>query len=187
MCSPLDKAIIFVVNAHTGMVRKGKGTPYILHPLEAAAIVGGMTDDVAVVAAAVLHDVLEDTPVTAEQLCSEFGERVTVLVCAESEDKRRGRPASETWKLRKQETINALRKESDISVKMIALGDKLSNIRAMYRDWIEIGDLLWARFNQKDKSEHGWYYRSIAEATIELSHFPAWQEYDQLIAAVFGV
>ena len=106
--SILDKAIVFAVQAHSGMVRKGTKTPYILHPLEAAAIVATMTDDEEVIAAAVLHDVLEDTPVTVNQLIEEFGQRVTAFVSAESENKREDIPATETWKLRKQETIDAL-------------------------------------------------------------------------------
>jgi myo-inositol-1(or 4)-monophosphatase len=185
MESILDKAIVFAVQAHSGMVRKGTKTPYILHPLEAAAIVATMTDDEEVIAAAVLHDVLEDTPVTVNQLTEEFGQRVTAFVSAESENKREDIPATETWKLRKQETIDALYNEKHPDVKMIALGDKLSNVRAMYRDYQAIGDKLWNRFNQKDKSEHGWYYRSIADATRELSNYPAWKEYAQLVSLVF--
>ena len=77
-------------------------------------------------------------------------------------------------------------KENSTDIKMLALGDKLSNIRAMFRDYQEIGDKLWERFNQKNKAEHGWYYRSIAEATKELAVFPAWQEYDRLVRNVFG-
>jgi myo-inositol-1(or 4)-monophosphatase len=68
---------------------------------------------------------------------------------------------------------------------MIALGDKLSNVRAIYRDYQALGDKLWDRFNQKDKSEHGWYYRSIADATKELSKYPAWQEYERLVSILF--
>lgn len=170
MSKELDKAIIFAVNAHRGMVRKGTAVPYILHPMESAAIVGSMTDDEEVIAAAVLHDVLEDTPVTTERLRKEFGDRITDLVCAESENKREDRPAAETWKIRKQETISALYQETNLSVKMIALGDKLSNIRAIYRDNQRLGDQLWERFNQKDKSEHAWYYGEIAEATKELAN-----------------
>ncbi len=185
MTDILNKAIIYAVNAHKNTFRKGTTTPYILHPMEAAAIVGSMTDDEEVIAAAVLHDVLEDTTTTVKLLQAELGERITRLVQAESEDKRENRPAAETWKIRKQETIDALMKEPNLSVKMIALGDKLSNIRAMYNDYQEIGDKLWERFNQKDKSEHNWYYRSIAEATKELAVFPAWQEYDRLVREVF--
>ncbi|NLT15729.1 MAG: HD domain-containing protein [Clostridiales bacterium] len=182
----LDRAIVFAVAAHSGMLRKGTSTPYILHPLEAAAIVSSITDDDEVIAAAVLHDVLEDTSATADQIQAEFGTRVLNLVQSESEDKREARPASETWKIRKQETIDALMKESSLDVKMLALGDKLSNIRAMYRDHQKIGDKLWERFNQKNKSEQGWYYRSIAEAIKELAAFPAWQEYYRLVKEVFG-
>ena len=185
MESILDKAIVFAVQAHSGMVRKGTKTPYILHSLEAAAIVATMTDDEEVIAAAVLHDVLEDTSATVNQLIEEFGQRVTAFVNAESENKREDIPATETWKLRKQETIDALYNEKHPDVKMIALGDKLSNVRAMYRDYQAIGDKLWNRFNQKDKSEHGWYYRSIADATRELSNYPAWKEYAQLVSLVF--
>ena len=185
MSSILDKAIAFAVQAHSNMMRKGTTIPYILHPLEVAGIVATMTDDKEVIAAAVLHDVLEDTPITISQLMSEFGQQVTELVRAESENKREDRPATETWKLRKQETIDSLIKEKRNYVKMIVLGDKLSNVRAMYYDYQIIGDKLWGRFNQKDKSEHGWYYRSIADATIELSKYPVWQEYDRFVHLLF--
>ena len=56
----LDKAIIFATKAHSGAKRKGTNVPYIVHPIEAAAIVSAMTDDQEIIAAAVLHDVLED-------------------------------------------------------------------------------------------------------------------------------
>jgi myo-inositol-1(or 4)-monophosphatase len=181
----LDKAIVFAVNEHKGAVRKGTDTPYILHPLEAAAIVGSMTNDEDVIAAAVLHDILEDTPVTAAQLRNEFCERITELVITETEDKRTDKPPGETWKLRKRETIDALRNEPSLAVKMIALGDKLSNVRAMHSDYLKVGDRLWERFNQKSKAEHGWYYRSVAEAIKDLAAYPAWQEYDRLVREVF--
>jgi GTP diphosphokinase / guanosine-3',5'-bis(diphosphate) 3'-diphosphatase len=181
----LERAITFATKAHQGFPRKGTQTPYILHPMEAAAIVSSMTDEVEVMAAAVLHDVLEDTAITAEQLRSEFGNRVADLVCAESENKREDLPATDTWSLRKQQTIDDLRRETRIEVKMIALGDKLSNIRAINWDLQNIGNELWDRFNQKDKAMICWYYRSVADAIIELSDFPAWKELDYLIGKTF--
>ena len=68
---------------------------------------------------------------------------------------------------------------------MITLGDKLSNIRAIYRDYSTIGDELWKRFNQKDKSEHAWYYKTIAELLSELSSTFAYKEYVELVNKVF--
>ena len=55
----VDRAIVFATNAHEGQTRKGTQIPYILHPLEAMAIVGTMTTDAEVLAAAVLHDVVD--------------------------------------------------------------------------------------------------------------------------------
>ena len=182
----LDEAINFAARAHSGQFRKGTNTPYILHPLEAAAIVASMTDDTEVIAAAVLHDTVEDAHVSVDEIAARFCERVAKLVNSETENKREDQPASDTWLIRKQETIQRLSKEKDLAVKMVTLGDKLSNIRAMYRDHLAIGDKLWERFNQKDPNMHAWYYRAVADVTIELSQYPAWQEYWALVEKVFA-
>ncbi len=181
----LDEAIIFATLAPSGQVRKGTTTPYILHPLEAAAIVASMTDDQEIIAAAVLHDTLEDAGISLDEIAEKFCPRVADLVQSETENKRKDLPASETWLTRKQETIERLSNERDIAVKIIALADKLSNIRAIYRDHLAIGDELWKRFYQQDPQMHAWYYRAIADATAELAHYPAWQEYSQLVEKVF--
>lgn len=181
----LDRAIVFATEAHKGQFRKGTKIPYILHPLEAAAIVGTMTTDDEVLAGAVLHDVVEDTETTVEQVRNLFGERVAELVASESEDKRENLLAESTWKIRKQETLAHLQTAST-DVKMITLGDKLSNIRAIYRDHSAMGDALWQRFNQKDKNEHHWYYQSIADSLDELKNYPAYKEYCELISKVFA-
>lgn len=182
----LDHAIIFATKAHSGMTRKGTNVPYIVHPIEAAAIVSGITDDEEIMAAAVLHDVLEDTEATREELLARFGRRITDLVMNESEDKRRGLPPELTWKTRKQETITFLETKADRDAKMLALADKLSNLRAIYRDQCIIGDKVWERFNEKDKNMHAWMYRSIDAALSELQDHPTWQEYHRLVKEVFG-
>ena len=82
----LDRAIIFAVRAHAGTERRGKGFPYIVHPMEAVEIVATMTPDQELLAAAALHDTVEDTDVTVEQLRAEFGERVAALVADESDE-----------------------------------------------------------------------------------------------------
>ncbi len=182
----LDRAIAFAADAHRGQLRKGTSTPYVLHPLEAAAIVATMTDDLEVIAAAALHDVLEDGDASEASVREAFGDRIAALVASETEDKRRDQPAEETWKARKQETVDRLRQTTDPAVKMLAIGDKLSNMRAIQRDFQVHGDKLWAWFNQKSKAQHAWYYRAVAEATSDLSTFPAWQEYYNLTVKVFS-
>ncbi len=180
----LDTAIIFATNMHKGQFRKGTKIPYILHPLEAAAIVGTMTTDDEIIAGAALHDVVEDTDTTVEQVRELFGDRVAELVACESEDKRENLSAQSTWKIRKQETLNHL-KTAPVDVKMITLGDKLSNMRAIHRDYISVGDKLWDRFNQKDKNEHHWYYQSIADCLTELKDFQVYKEYCKLVRKTF--
>lgn len=181
----IEKAIIFAVNAHAGMNRKGKERPYILHPIEVMTIVAGLTDDAEVIAAAVLHDTVEDTKTTRNDVERAFGKRVARLVAAESENKREELPAASTWKLRKQETIDHL-KEADQDVKLICLGDKLSNLREIARDYAASGEQLWERFNQKDKALHGWYYGSVFRILEqEFSGTPAIAEYRSLLRTVF--
>ena len=72
----LDRAILFAVKAHAGTERRGKGFPYIVHPMEAVSIAATITSDQEILAAAALHDTVEDTDVTIEQIRSEFGDRV---------------------------------------------------------------------------------------------------------------
>ncbi len=182
----LSLAVQLAAEKHDAMRRKGTATPYLLHPMEAAAIVGTMTDDPCILAAAVLHDVVEDTDTSVEEIRSLFGERVAQLVVAESENKRADRPAADTWLIRKQETIDDLRSTTDVAVKMICLGDKLSNLRSFKRDYAAIGAAFYQRFNQTDPKMHRWYHRSIADAMPELMHTDAWKEYDALIKKVFG-
>ncbi len=182
----VTKAIEFAAKAHDGMERKKDKTPYILHPLEAAVIVGTMTDNRDVISAAVLHDVVEDTDITIEEIEEIFGNRVRVLVESETENKRADLPPAETWKIRKQESLDDLANCGDTDILMLWLGDKLANMRSFYRIWKAEGDSMWQSFNQKDPKQQLWYYSTIAELTSSLKEFPAWQEYNALLKIVFG-
>ena len=185
--SLVNEAVSFAARAHEGQVRKGSGMPYIVHPMEAAAICSTFTDDLEVIAAAVLHDVVEDTDVTVEEVRELFGERVAALVAGESEDKREGSPPAETWRLRKEESIEHLKRAEDPGVRMVCLGDKLSNIRSIQRDYDSLGEEFWQRFNQKDPAQHAWYYRTIADLLKgELGETEAWHEYAHRVRTVFG-
>ena len=182
----VSEAIAFAVKAHDGMRRKKSDAPYILHPMEAAVIVGTMTDDQNLIAAAALHDVVEDANITMGEIEERFGERVRELVESETEDKRADLPPADTWRIRKEESLEMLKSTDDIGVLMVWLGDKLANMRAIYRDFKVEGNAMWQRFNQKDVSEQAWYYRSIVTLTKELSNTSAWIEYKTLTELVFG-
>jgi len=180
----LDRAIVFAVKAHAGTERRGKGFPYIIHPMEAMEIVATMTTDQEVLAAAALHDTVEDTDVTIEDIRAAFGDRIAKLVAQESEERPEGVSDEESWHDRKQAAIDRLAK-APRDAKIVALGDKLSNIRAIARDYAEIGDALWKRFHAKDPKDHEWHYRGLADSLRELQDSAAFQEFESLINKVF--
>jgi len=181
-----DKAIIFAVMAHANSERRGKGFPYIIHPMEAVAIVATMTNDPELLAAAALHDTLEDTDVTSAELRAEFGDRVTGLVLSESNIKENGISRQMSWRERKQQAINRLGEASE-EAKMVAIGDKLSNLRAIAMDYKLIGDKLWARFNAPGgKEDIGWYYRGLYEALAPLEGTLPYQEFKRLLDETWG-
>ena len=187
MMTLLDKAVIFAANAHAGQRRKSTDVPYIVHPVEVMKIVSAITEDEEIRAAAVLHDTLEDTPTTLQELIDGFGSRVASLVRMESEQKEDDNGMRRPWHDRKQETIDALKSCRDPGVLIICLGDKLSNLRDIDRDFLTQGVGLWDRFNQKDKAEHAWYYRTICDLLKEpLENTAAWKEYRDLILRIFG-
>lgn len=161
-----EEAVIYSTIMHAGKVRKDK-TPYILHPLEVSQLIATMTDDMEVITAGVLHDVVEDTDGTIDEIRKRFGERVANLVISETENKYENLPRKDSWKRRKEESLLVLKNSSDIGVKILWLADKLSNIRSIARQYGEVGNAVWQRFNQNDPLMHKWYYQSVAE-TIEM-------------------
>ncbi|MBQ8071090.1 MAG: bifunctional (p)ppGpp synthetase/guanosine-3',5'-bis(diphosphate) 3'-pyrophosphohydrolase [Bacteroidales bacterium] len=181
----LDRAILFAVKAHTGTERRGKGIPYIVHPMEAMEIVSTLTKDQELMAAAALHDTVEDTSVTVEDIRREFGDRVADLVYGESDVFIEGETKEESWRRRKLAAIERLA-ASSLDVKMVALGDKLSNMRAIARDFAVVGDELWNIFHTKNRFDHEWHYRGLAKSLGELSGTAAYEEFTDLIDKVFG-
>ena len=185
----LDRAIMFAVQAHHNSERRGKGFPYIVHPMEAVEIVATITPDQELLAAAALHDTIEDTDVTVEQLRAECGDRIANLVHAESDQINgelfNGENEEETWHARKQAAIDRLA-AAPHDAKIVALGDKLSNMRAIWRDYQVKGDELWKIFHCSDKAAHEWHYRGLAASLKELNDTFAYQEFVRLIDEVFS-
>ena len=180
----LDRAIVFAVKAHRNTERRGKGFPYIVHPMEAVEIVATITPDQELLAAAALHDTVEDTDVTVEDIRREFGDRVAELVHSESDQYTEGVSEEDSWHDRKQAVIDRLAAASH-DAKIVAMGDKLSNMRAIWRDYQQKGDALWQIFHVKDKASHAWHYRGLAASLSELKDTFAYQEFVRLMDEVF--
>jgi len=177
--SLFDKAAQFAIEAHRGAERRGKGFPYIIHPMEAASIVATITNDPEMLAAAILHDTVEDTDVTIEQIEELFGPRVARLVQVDTAKK------GATWRARREVQIEKFR-QTDRDCQIVVLSDKLSNLRAISLDYKAMGDALWSRFRAPEgMNDIEWYYRSIADALAKLADTAPYQEFLSLLEETF--
>lgn len=181
----LDKAISFAVKAHSGVERRGKAFPYIVHPMEAMAIVATYTNDQEMLAAAALHDVVEDTEYTEDDIRKEFGDRVAKLVASESDIVVGNKSESESWVERKKFAIDRLKK-LDRDGKIVAIGDKLSNARAMLQDYESMGEELWNKFHVTDPKLHKWHYEGLRDSLDELKGSFAYEEFSEIINKLFA-
>lgn len=180
----VDHAIRFAIEAHEGVARKGTDLPYIVHPLEALAVVATITSDQELLAAAVLHDVVEDAGISIDDIRREFGPHIADIVEGETDQEVQGLSHVDSWRQRKQATVDRLAKASR-DVQIVALGDKLSNMRSMARNLRQQGDRLWQRFNEKDPRQHAWYYHQLTKSLSPLSDTDAYQEFLELVKQVF--
>jgi (p)ppGpp synthase/HD superfamily hydrolase len=148
-------AIEFSARAHRGQFRKGTEVPYLIHPLMVAKTLMEIGSCEDVVIAGLLHDTIEDTAVTADDIEQRFGKAVAELVQAVSEPEK-----SEPWEKRKERTLDAVRKAS-LHVALIEIADKLDNVRAISEAHARLGEAVWSRFN-RPREQQAWYYRALS-------------------------
>ena len=125
----LTRVFQFAAQAHTDQRRKGRRLePYINHPAEVASLIAEATGgtDANLLAAALLHDVVEDTEYTADDIRSRFGDDIADLVAAVTDDK--GLAKAE----RKRRQIEKAPKLSD-RAKLLKIADKTSNLRSIVK------------------------------------------------------
>ena len=180
----LNRALIFAARAHDGQQRKGTDIQYIIHPAAMAMKLLTMNCMEDVVIAALLHDVVEDTDITLDDIAREFGAPVAELVAAASE------PEHDTarWEIRKQHTIDFLR-DAPLPVKLLACADKLHNIGSIARDYAVLGEKVWERF-ARGRDKQAWYYRALAESLphgVESpEQYPIFAEFARAVDNLFG-
>lgn len=176
----LEKAIVFAARAHDGQKRKSTETPYITHPYAVGMLLLREKCSEEAVAAGILHDTLEDTSVTYEELLDEFGERVAKLVLAASEPDK-----SLPWEERKEQTIQTL-KEVGLEELQIITADKLHNLRSIRGDLERNGEEIWSRF-KRGREKQRWYYASIVkELSGRKNEFPLIEDLENEVLEVFG-
>ena len=144
-------AMEFAMKAHRGQYRKGTDVPYIVHPIHVGNILIEADCNEDIIIAGILHDVLEDTRYTRNDIANKFGARVALLVTALSEPDK-----SLPWEERKMHTVRELETVTE-DVVVVTLADKLDNMRNMQKDYRIIGDKIWSRF-KRGKEKQKWYY-----------------------------
>lgn len=179
----IDLAIEVAAKAHRNQERKQTDIPYISHPYVVGVLLlqAGCSDEV--VAAGVLHDTVEDTPITLEYIREHFGEKVAEIVegCSEPDK-------SAPWEERKRHTIEFLRTASS-EVRIVACADKLHNIRTIIADYQKMGDAVWERFKRGRKAQE-WYYRGLVESLFNVSNdhkeSPIFQQFRSAVENLFS-
>lgn len=166
----LQRAINQAIQTHAideVQVRKGKGTPYISHPLTVALILSRATDDEDLVIAGVLHDTLEDSPpharVTRERLERDFGERVAALVDSVTEQDK-----SQDWVTRKRVALEHIGHMGSDEV-LLKSADVLANTRELLGDFSRRGADIFDAFNANADSLLG---NAISVIEALLARYP---------------
>ena len=163
----------FAVKAQSGKFRKGTNLPYIIHPLGVAKILIEQECSEEIVIAGILHDTIEDTEITLEDIRKIFGDEVARIVHGASEPDKDG-----PWENRKRHTIEFL-KTAPWDIFLVSLADKIDNIRAIREDYDKLGESLWSRFN-RPKEKQRWYYQSLVEVfSRRIDEFPVRQLVEQ--------
>ena len=166
--SIISQALVFATKHHQHQLRKGTRIPYMSHLLNVCKLLAERDCSDAVLAAALLHDIVEDTDVTMEEVEQTFGMQVGDIVRGATELDKLEKKAIEkesSWQDRKEHTIHFLENEASIDQLLVSGADKLDNLRSIVYDHQKIGNEIWKRFNAS-KEQQGWYYSSIANILI---------------------
>ena len=162
--SIVSKALLFATAHHQHQHRKGTKIPYMAHLLNVCKLLAESNCSDEILAAALLHDVVEDTDVTIEEVEEKFGGHVAEIVKGATELDKLEKKAIEkesSWQERKAHTIHFLEHEATTEQLLVSGADKLDNLRSIVYDHARAGEELWKRFNAS-KEQQAWYYSSIA-------------------------
>ncbi len=169
----IDKALRIAVEAHKGQIRKGDGSPYITHPLMVAFKLQKYNFPNEVIAAALTHDVLEDTDYPEEKLKEELGDEVLEIVKAVTNDD------SLEWEEKKKQYIETVRKGPE-GAKAVCIADKIHNLESLLAAYKEQGPDLFNKFN-RGRKEKIWFETEVLKMAKETWQHPLVDEYEKLI------
>lgn len=182
MVNLIQKGRDYATKAHEGQTRKTSGEPYIGHPIQVALILhrAGMSPEDVV--AGHLHDVVEDTNITLEEIRAEFGNEIADLVAYNTEDK------TKSWEDRKSHTIEQL-KTGTLREKALVVADKYANLMELARMYAKHGEGIWDYF-KRGKQQQYWYFAGVATSgkmNLTEDEIPEFfHKYTQLVNSFFN-
>ncbi len=173
----INEAFLFALKAHEKQTRKN-GVAYIVHPFAVAMELArnGASDNL--IAAGLLHDTVEDTSTSYDDLRTIFNEEIANIVAFDSEDKRL------SWETRKQGVIDSLKNTDNRNYHMLICADKLSNIRDIEETYKKMGEDVWSLF-RRDKKCQEWFYRSLLEALAPISDLAMYNDFKERVERIF--
>ena len=176
-----EKAKQFAIKAHKGQLRKNEpDKAMIIHPISVAILLEEYGCDEFVIAAGYLHDVVEDTDYTLEDIKIEFGEDISTLVKGASEPDK-----TLSWKKRKEHTIKEV-EDLPLRNKLIVCADKINNLEDLMLVIQKTGKRDFSKFNSSD-ADQCWYYTSIYQSLIKNAdeNMPMFRRLKDVIDKVF--
>ena len=162
--SRVRAALRYAVEQHGDRPRKGSTQPYHLHPIAVATMLAASGAPEDLVIAGYLHDVVEDEPVTLDDIEASFGPEVRRLVDAVTERKLAADGSRRPWRERREEAVAHL---ADAPADVLALkgADLCANIGDVVMDHALVGEAVWDRFGA-GRDQQVWYYTSAAEVVL---------------------
>ena len=177
-----EKAKLFAINAHMGQIRKSEpDKPMIIHPISVGMLLEEYGYDESVVAAGYLHDVVEDTKYTIEDIKREFGNEVANLVMGASEPDK-----SLSWEERKAHTIEETKK-LPLKNKSVICADKINNLEDLMLKFQKSGKRDFSAFKRGEEQQK-WYYTNVYESLIygEDENLPIFKRLKNVLDIVFA-
>lgn len=182
-----EEALRLAARAHRGQARKTGNVPYVTHPVHVSVILARYGFSEEVMAAAVLHDVVEDQDVTLDEIREQFGAHVADIVDVLTEQKLDEEGKRRPWEIRKEEAVAHMRRASEEAA-VVKVADTLHNARSIIRDMGRGDAEIWERFNRGPAAQIGYYRRVLEAGREQLPGHPLVDELadavDELAAAV---
>ncbi len=170
----IEKAARIAERAHKKQTRKESGLPYIAHPFSVALKLAKYSFSDVVVAAALAHDVVEDSDVSEKKLREELGDEAVDIVMSVSNDD------SLPWDEKKKKYIETVRNGSE-GAKAVATADKIHNLESLLIAYKEQGPRVWENFNAGMEKKI-WFEDAMLAMLKETWKHPLIDEYGDLLA-----